>query len=313
MDAKDVKKVLVVGAGVMGHSIAQVFATGGIEVALVDLNKKVLDDAMATIEYNLKALAEFGRLDAAAVTGIVGRIHPMTDISAGAADVDFAVEAVVEIPDVKKKVFADLEQYTPAKAVLASNTSGLEIFTFLEPKDPTRLVITHWFAPPHIIPLVEIAPGPDTAPAVMDFTIALMKRIGKRPVVLRQFVRSFIVNRIQNYIFMAVMEMLNNGWATPEEIDYAVKMSLGVRLPIVGVVQTYDFTGLDLIQDLIKSNGLNYPIIDDKVGKNELGAKTGKGFFDYGGKSPNEITKKRDELYLKMADFLQALNEFKPV
>jgi 3-hydroxybutyryl-CoA dehydrogenase len=313
MDAKDVKKVLVVGAGVMGHSIAQVFATNGIEVALVDLNRKVLDDAMVSIEYNLKALSEFGRLDAAAIAGIVGRIHPTTDIRVGAADVDFAVEAVVEIPDVKKKVFADLEQYAPDGAVLASNTSGLELFTFLEPKDPSRFVITHWFAPPHIIPLVEVAPGPDTTPAVVEFTASLMKRIGKRPVVLRQFVRSFIVNRIQNYIFMAVMEILNNGWATPEEIDYAVKMSLGMRLPIVGVVQTYDFTGLDLVQDLIKSNGLNYPIIDEKVGKNELGAKTGKGFFDYGGKSQNEITKKRDELYLKMGDFLEALNGFKPV
>jgi 3-hydroxybutyryl-CoA dehydrogenase len=313
MDAKDVKKVLVVGAGVMGHSIAQVFAANNIEVALVDLNPQVLDEAMAMIGHNLNTLSEFGRLDAAAIPNIINRIHPTTDIRAAAADIDFAVEAVVEVPDVKKKVFADLEEFAPPHAVLASNTSGLEIFDIIEPRDPSRMVITHWFAPPHIIPLVEVAPGPKTDPAVIDFVTSLMTRIGKRPVVIRQFVRSFIVNRIQNYIFMAVMEILNNDWATPEEIDYAVKMSLGVRMPIVGVVQTYDFTGLDLVLDLIKSHGLSYPIIEDKVNAHHLGAKTGKGFFDYGGRSQDEIMKKRDELYLKMADFLEGLNGFKPV
>lgn len=313
MDANTVKKVVVVGAGVMGHSIAQVFAAGGIEVALVDLDQKVLDHAMTMVGHNLQTLAEHGRVDAAAIPSIVGRIHPTTDIKEGAAGIDFAVEAVVEVPDVKKKVFADLEQFAPPGAVLASNTSGLELFTFLEPADPSRFIITHWFAPPHIIPLVEIAPGPNTDPSVVAAVTSLMTHIGKRPVVMRQFVRSFIVNRVQNYIFMAVMEVLNNGWATPEEIDYAVKMTLGVRLPVVGVVQTYDFTGLDLVLDLIKSHGLSYPIIEDKVNAHDLGAKTGKGFFDYAGRSEAEIMKKRDGLYLKMADFLESLNEFKPV
>jgi 3-hydroxybutyryl-CoA dehydrogenase len=312
MDAKDVKKVLVVGAGVMGHSVAQVFATNGIEVALVDLNSKALDHAMTMIGHNLKNLSEFGRLDAAAIPAIIGRIHPTTDIRQ-AAGIDFALEAVVEVPDVKKKVFADLEQFAPPQAVLASNTSGLDIFNILEPKYPSRFVITHWFSPPHIIPLVEVAPGPKTDPAVITFTTALMERVGKRPVVMRQFTPAFIVNRIQSYIFLAVMEILNNNWATPEEIDYAVKISLGIRLPVVGAVQTYDFSGLDLVQDMLKSRGMNYPLIDDKVGKNQLGAKTGKGFFDYGGRTESEIVKERDALYVKMADFLESLNEFKPV
>jgi 3-hydroxybutyryl-CoA dehydrogenase len=313
MDPQDVKKTLVVGAGVMGHSIAQVFAAAGIEVALVDIDRKVLEHAMKMIANNLKTLSEFGRIDPAAVGDIIDRIHPTTDIYAAATGVDFALEAVVEVPDVKKKVFADLEAAAPPHAVLASNTSGLDLFGFLEPNDPSRFIVTHWFAPPHIIPLVEVAPGPKTDPAVVEFVASLMTRIGKRPVVMRQFVRSFIVNRIQNYIFMAVMEILGNGWATPEEIDYAVKMSLGMRLPVVGVVQTYDFTGLDLVLDIIKNHGLSYPIVEDKVKEGNLGAKTGKGFFDYGGRSEEEIMKKRDELYLKMGDFLETLNGFRPV
>jgi 3-hydroxybutyryl-CoA dehydrogenase len=313
MEASEVKKVLVVGAGVMGHSIAQVFATSGIEAALVDLNREALDHAMTMIGHNLKNLSEFGRLDAAAIPGITNRIHPTTDIREAAAGVDFALEAVVEIPDVKKKVFADLEQFAPPKAVLASNTSGLDLFTFLEPKDPSRFVITHWFSPPHIIPLVEVAPGPKTDPAVIASVTSLMERVGKHPVVMRQFVPAFIVNRIQSYIFLAIMEILNNDWATPEEIDYAVKMSLGIRLPVVGAVQTYDFSGLDLVQDMLKNRGMSYPLIDDKISKHHLGAKTGKGFFDYGGRTESEIVKQRDALYVKMADFLEALNKFKPV
>ncbi len=313
MEAKDVKKCLVVGAGVMGHSIAQVFATAGIEVGLVDLNEKALDQAMKMISADLKTLSDFGRVDPAALPAIQKRIHPSTDIATSAADVDFALEAVVEVPEVKQKIFSDLDAYTPPRAVLASNTSGLEIFNFLQTKDPSRVVISHWFAPPHIIPLVEVVPGPQTAPGVVEFTASLMKRLGKRPVVMREFVRSFIVNRIQNYIFMAVMETLDKGWATPEEIDYAVKMSLGVRLPIVGVVQTYDFTGLDVVLDLIKSYGMSYPIIEKKVTEGNLGAKTGKGLFDYKGRTPEEIIRKRDELYIKMGDFLEELNGFGPV
>lgn len=313
MDSKEVKKALVVGAGVMGHSIAQVFATAGIEVKLVDLNQNALDHAMKMISHNLATLSEFGRIKPEDVASIQKRIEPTTDLKRASAGVGFAIEAVVEVPDIKQKVFSDLEQYTSPGTVLASNTSSLNLFEFLQPTDPSRFVICHWFSPPHIIPLVEVVPGPKTDQAVVDFAVSLMERIGKRPVVMRQFVQGFIVNRIQGYIMMAMLEMVDKGWATPEEIDYAVKISLGIRLPIVGVVQTYDFTGLDLLADVTKNLGLSYPIIQNKVAAGHLGAKSGKGFFDYGDRSEEEIMKNRDRLYLKMADFLSSLNDFKPV
>jgi 3-hydroxybutyryl-CoA dehydrogenase len=158
-----------------------------------------------------------------------------------------------------------------------------------------------------------VVPGPKTSPEVVAFTAKLMERLGKKPVVMREFVRSFIVNRIQNQISLAVYEMLDKGWATPEEIDLAVKSSLGIRLPIVGVVQTYDFTGLDLVLDIWKSYGLNPPFFEEKVKKGQLGAKTSKGIYDYGGRSEEEILKKRDRLYLKMLDYLESLGAFEPV
>jgi len=313
VDPQNVKRVAVIGAGVMGHSIAQVFAQAGISVHLVDLKDDLLAHALKLVKSNLQTLAEYGRVSSQEIPVILERIRPMTDLASAVKEVDFVLEAVVEIPEVKKKVFAQLEAACPKKAVLASNTSGLEIFKIIEVKDPSRVVVTHWFAPPHIIPLVEVVPGPATAPDVLQFAATLMERIGKKPLVMKQFVKRFIVNRIQNAIILTALEMMKNGWATPEQIDLAVKTSLGIRLPIVGIVQSLDFTGLHLIHDIMKGSGANNPLIEEKVKQGHLGASTSKGIYDYGGRSEEEILRKRDLLYLKTLDFLEGVEAFKPV
>jgi 3-hydroxybutyryl-CoA dehydrogenase len=130
---------------------------------------------------------------------------------------------------------------------------------------------------------------------------------------MKQFVKRFIVNRIQNAMVSAAMEMMRNGWATPDQIDLAVKTSLGIRLPIVGIVQSLDFTGLNLVYDITKSSGTDNPLIEEKVKQGHLGASTSKGIYDYGGRSEEEILRKRDLLYLKTLDFLENLEAFKPV
>ena len=313
MDPKNVKRVAVIGAGVMGHSIAQVFAQAGILVHLVDLKNDLLAHALKLVKSNLQTLADCGRVSPQKIPAILDRIRPTTDLAAAAGEVDFVLEAVAEIPEVKKKVFAQLEAACPENVVLASNTSGLEIFKIIEVKNPARLVVTHWFAPPHIIPLVEVVPGPATAPDVLQFAAGLMERIGKKPLVMKQFVQRFIVNRVQNAIVRTALEMITNGWATPEQIDLAVKTSLGIRLPIVGVVQSLDFTGLNLIHDMTKGTGTENPLIEEKVRQGHLGASTSKGIYDYGGRSEEEILRKRDLLYLKVLDFLENLEAFKPV
>jgi len=313
MDPKNVRSALVVGAGVMGHSIAQVFAQAAIEVNLVDLDGKILERAMNLVKSNLETLAEFRRVSGDEIPAILARIHLSTDLAAAAKGVDFALEAVLEVPDVKKKIFSQLDEFCPQDTVLASNTSTLDIFSIVEARKPERLVVAHWFAPPHIIPLVEVVPGPKTSPEVVTFTAKLMERLGKKTVVMKEFVPSFIVNRIQNYIGMVVFEILDNGWATPEEIDRAVKTSLGIRLPIVGVVQCLDFTGLDLLLDIMSSTGLEGPLIEEKVKQGDLGAKTSKGIYDYGGRSEVEILGKRDRLYLKTLDHLERIKAFDPV
>jgi 3-hydroxybutyryl-CoA dehydrogenase len=313
MDAKDVKRVAVVGAGTMGHGIAQVFAQAGMEVGLVDVKEEVLQRALHLAGSNLRTLADSAMVSRDEVPAILGRIHPTTNLSEAASDVDFAIEAVSEVPSLKTEIFRQLDESCPAEAILASNTSTLDVFSIAEVRDPTRLVVAHWFAPPHIIPLVEVVPGPGTSPQTTTSTASLMERIGKRPVVLRQFVPSFIVNRIQNAIVDVVLEMLTNGWATPEEIDLAVKTSLGIRLPIVGVAQSLDFTGLKLIHDIHRAAGRASPFIDEKVSQGHLGASTSRGLYDYGGRSEEEILRKRDSQYLRMLQHLERIAAFEPV
>jgi 3-hydroxybutyryl-CoA dehydrogenase len=313
MDAEKVNRVAVIGAGTMGHSIAQVFAAGGIEVNLADVKQEILEHALRLMKGNLKTMVEYGKVKEKEVPFILGRIHTTTDIQAAARGTDFVLEAVVEVSEIKKKVFKLLDEACGEETILASNTSGLEIFKIIEVRNPSRTVVTHWFAPPHIIPLVEVVPGPETTPGVVRFAAKLMERIGKKPVVMHQFVQRFIVNRLQNAIILTALEMLENNWATPEEIDLAVKTSLGVRLPIVGVLQSLDFNGLNLINDVLKSIGKNIPLIEEKVKQGHLGPSTSKGLFDYGGRTEEEILRKRDTLYLKMLDFLESQKAFDPV
>lgn len=313
MDHNDVKRAVVVGAGVMGHSIAHVFARAGIEVNLVDLNEAVLEHAMDLMRSNLETLTEFKKVSNDDIPEILARIHPTTDLAGGAKGVDFAVEAVAEVSDVKREVFSQLDQFCPGNTVIASNTSSLDIFRIEQITKPERLVVAHWFAPPHIIPLVEVVPGPKTSQGVVELTANLMKRLGKKTVIMKEFVPAFIVNRIQHSVSRAVWEMLEKGWATPEEIDLAIKLTLGVRLPIVGVVQTTDFTGLDLIYDIMKGEGSVSPLVEEKVKQGHLGVKTSKGVYDYGERSEAEILKKRDRQYLKLLDYLEGIKAFEPV
>lgn len=313
MSPRRLRTVLVVGAGVMGHSIAQVFSQAGIDVNLVDVDEGKLTHAMTLIQANLDQFADYGRVPVKEIPEIMARIRPSTDLAAAAKDAGFCVEAVSEVPEVKQRVFSQLDELCLPNTVLASNTSTLNIFQIARIKRPERLIVAHWFAPPHVIPLVEIAPGPNTKPEVVIFTAALMQRLGKKPLVLKQYVPALLVNRIQNTIARAVWEMLEKGWATPEQIDLAVKTSLGIRLPIVGVVQSLDFTGLDLAADIMRVYGTVSPVVAEKIEQGHLGAKTSKGMYDYGGRSEEEILATRDRKYLKMLELLERIQAFDPI
>ncbi len=313
MNVNDVNRVAVIGAGVMGHAIAQTFAQAGIEMALVDMNNELLERGMGLMRSNLATLAEYGTIQEGDIPSIMDRVQPSTDMAKSVQDVQFVMEVVPEVPEIKKQVLGKLDEYCPADTPIASNTSGLDVFSIADMKRPERLVIAHWYAPPHIIPLVEVAPGPNTAFEAVKFTTALMERIGKVAVVMKRFVPGFIVNQIQNAYALPMFDLLGQDLADPEEIDKAIKYVLGIRLPVVGVVQSMDFNGLDTVSNILKRLKLDVPLIDKKVADGHLGAKTAKGMYDYQGRSEEEILKKRDILYLKMLDHLKNIKAFDPV
>lgn len=312
MNADRIRRALVVGAGVMGGSIAQVFAAGDIDVTLVDVDEKALNRAMGLMESSLNTLADVGTISQDRIPLILSRVHPSQEWR-DMDGVDFAIEAVPEVPDIKKKILLQLGDLCTPETVIASNTSTLDIFSMATVERPERLVIAHFFAPAHIIPLVEVVPGSRTSSETVTFTAALMQRLGRSPVVMKRFGPGFIVNRIQKEIAETALEMIEEGLARPEEIDRAVKLSLGIRLPIVGVVQSLDFNGLDMILHAMKHSGKVCSLVEEKVAQGHLGVKTSKGIYDYEGRVEAEILRKRDELYLKMLEYLREIHAFDPV
>ncbi len=313
MDKKTVRAVLVVGSGVMGSSIALVFAKAGMAVKLVDVESRALHRAMGLIESGLNTLAELGEISRDVVPSILSRIMPSADLASMAVGADFIIEAVPEVPHVKKEVFSQLGEFCGTDAIIASNTSTLDVFSLAKIRGPERFVVAHFFAPAHIIPLVEVVPGAQTSPETVSLTVALMKRVGKSPVVMKKFGPGFIVNRLQKAISEAALELIEQDLAGPEEIDLAMKLTLGVRLPIVGVLQSLDFNGLDMILHAMRNSGKVYRLIEEKVNQGHLGAKTSKGIYDYQDRTEAEILKKRDALYLRMLEFLRGIHVFEPV
>jgi 3-hydroxybutyryl-CoA dehydrogenase len=312
----EIRNVTIVGAGTMGHSLAQAFAQGGYNVWLNDLQEEILSKARSLIASNLMTLAELRILDKSQTDLILSRIRTTTRIDEAGANADLVIEAISEDAGAKKEMFRTLDRICPPEAILASNTSYMDIFNLVETKRPAKVLITHWFAPPHIIPLVEIVRGPRTAQETVEAVKALLAKLGKKTIVLSKFLPGFIVNRLQSALGNEVLFLLDNGYATPEEIDEATKASFGLRIPILGLVRRLDFTGLDLTQKIIRNRLYEPPqprekssSVDLLINQGKLGVKSGSGFYDYGGRSTEEIMRERDSKLIKLREFLKALGE----
>ena len=298
----------------MGHSIAQVYAQAGIEVNLLDKDENILTRAKNQIKSNIETLSEFDIIEKNEISSILKRIHTFSNLHEAIVGIEFILEAVSEVPELKRELLFKVAEFCSPSTIIASNTSFLDIFKILRGiPNPERIITHHWYAPPHIIPLVEIGASRKTAKGVISFSVELLERIGKTPILLNKFIPGFIVNRIQNAINTVLYELLIRKIASPEQIDLAIKSSLGVRLPIVGIVQSQDFTGLDLVEDIIKNMGASVAPISERVQKGHLGAKSGIGFYDYKGKTEKEILKKRDRFYLQQLQFLKSNTGFKPI
>ena len=312
----EIRNVTIVGAGTMGHSLAQVFAQGGCSVWLNDVKEGILERAKKLIASNLETLVELGIVEKNQKGPILDRVQTTVKLEEAGKKADFVIEAIIEDEPAKKEMFSRLDKICPPETILASNTSYMDIFKFVETKRPEKVLIAHWFAPPHIVPLVEIVRGPQTSPDTVDRVKALMLKMGKKPIVITKFLPGFIGNRLQSALGNEVLHLLDEGYATPEDIDTATKASFALRMPILGLVKRMDFTGLDLSQKIISNATYKIPpqrtkskSVDALVEKGKLGVKTGSGFYEYGGRSTEEIMKERDIKLIRLREFLKEMGE----
>ena len=307
MNLSEIKKIAVIGSGIMGHGIGQTFALGGYAVTLNDIRDEILDRALRQIRKNLDTFVEFGITTDGEAKEALSRIKTTTGLKDAVKDSDFIVEALPEVMELKKCVFRDLDAYSPSRAVIASNTSGLSLTEMAsEIKRQDQAVIAHWWNPPHIIPVVEIVKGRYTSDQTVDLVYRLLADIGKKPVRILKEVPGFLGNRLQFALYREALSCLKMGVASAEDIDLAVKGTFGFRLPTIGPLETSDFGGLDtffnICQYLFKEidRSIEAPkILKEKVRAGKLGVKTGEGFYAYPGERAQEKIRERDRQFLQ--------------
>ncbi len=240
---QSLRRLAVIGNGIIGHGIAEVFAASGTPVTLIGRSDKSVADAIARIA---ESLGEFERqgLSRCPVAEAVARIRPSTDLDA-AADADLVIEAVPEDMALKLKIFERLDRITRPDAVLASSSGHPASELTARVKNKARVIATHFWYPPQLLPLVEVCGAPETAPAVIDWTCAQLRSAGKEPVVIDREIPGFIGNRLQFAMLREAWSLWASGAASAEAIDAVVKHSIGRRLGITGPIESADLGGLD--------------------------------------------------------------------
>ena len=307
MEIKDIKKVAVLGFGTMGPGIAQVMAQAGYRVSGFDLDQSIYPLSLQVIKNNLDLLMEAGLAKPEDQEATLGRISLAGSLEEAVAGAQIVVEAVSEKPAIKKAVYEQVDRAAEPGALIWSNTSTLDIFQLMVPDRLAQTAIVHWFAPPQILPLVEVVQGERTAPEVLELTLNLLEALGKKPVLIKKYVPGFLINRLLRILGRETYFLVDNGYVTPEELDMAVKASIAPRMMLLGLTQRYDFTGLDLTyanlqnKDFVDAPEDNEPeFVVSRVKKNHLGVKTGIGVYDYRGRDKAEVIKDRDRYLLKV-------------
>jgi 3-hydroxybutyryl-CoA dehydrogenase len=295
------QRVAVIGSGLMGHGIAQIFAARGFKVSLTDLDEDILAKAVRSIRANLTLLAENGIGTNDEIDRAMGRIRTTVDFNEAAKGANLVIEAVAEKLDLKQELFRKLDEICPSDTILATNTSVISITEIAsKARGRDRIVGTHFWNPPYLIPLVEVVPGADTAAEVMDSTYNILASVGKHPVKVKRDVPGFVGNRLQHALWREAIAIVDQGIADAATVDEVIKNSFGLRLPVLAPLETADMVGLDLTLQIhdyilqhIDRSTEPAPILKDKVAKGELGFKTGKGFQEW---SEERIQKCRSQL-----------------
>lgn len=300
----------------MGHGIAQVFALKRYKVKLFDNDLNVLQSAPEKIHNNLQTLLEMHLVEPQEIEDCLNHLqlcHTLPEMCEG---VELTIEAVSENVDLKRAIFGELEALTTPQTILCSNTSGISIGLISENlRFKERVIGTHFWNPPHIVPCVEVIKSQFAADEVFHTVIELMERVGKKPVRVLKDIPGFLGNRLQHALWREAISLVEKGIAAPEDIDRVVKYGFGLRLPFIGPLETADLAGLDLVYDIhkylfldLENRSTPSPLLKTLLDQKATGVKSKKGFYNWTDDRTKQIIQQRDKALLKITEVIKGLN-----
>lgn len=283
------ERLTVIGTGTMGHSITLSAAWAGIQVKMNGLTE---DDTLSGIEgirKKLNTLVINDLIKASEVEKILANITANSSLDDAIRDADFIIECIPEDAGLKNSLFRELDLKCGPEVILASNTSGLRLSDIAEGTlNPQRILITHFWNPAHLIPLVEVLRAPQTTDAVYERAVALLTLMGKKPIEVKKEVPGLVGNRLQFALFREAQHLLDEGVASKEDIDAAVTVGIGRRLPVTGPLMSADMGGLDVFKSVsdnlfqnISNAGQSYPALEQLVSEKKYGDKSGEGYYQW--------------------------------
>jgi 3-hydroxybutyryl-CoA dehydrogenase len=314
MDVNKIHTVGVVGAGLMGHGIAQSFALYGYNVNMFDTDQKALKTVPERIRNNFKVFIELDLVSPDDVERCLNNITLCDSLAAMCEGVHLVIEAVSEKLDLKQKIFSELEQHVSPDTILCSNTSAIsitEIGKALEHSE--RFLGTHFWNPPHVLPCVEVIKGEATSDQAFETVFNVMKKVKKEPVRVLKDVPGFLGNRLQHAMWREAVSMVEKNIADPEDIDKVIKYGFGLRSAFIGPLETADLAGIDLTYAVheylfpyLDNSSKPSPALTERLDKGMLGVKTGQGFHTWTPEKINQIVNQRDLILLKIIDEIRS-------
>ena len=307
------KRVAVLGAGVMGTGIAQLFATKGYPVTIIYVYDDIVRaKPIETMTSNLQVLCENGVIKEEEIPSILANVTCTEDMEAAAKSADIIFECIVEDLATKQEYFKKLDEICPPETILATNTSVISVTEIVEKavhKD--RIIGTHYWKPAYIIPLVEVVKTEHVSEKTVNETYSLLEEAGKMPVIVQKDVPGFLANRMQHALFREAISIVENGIATPEDVDKAIKYGFGMRLGVMAPIEVIDSGGIDLTYNIhkylfphIENSTEPAPLLEKLLAEGKLGFKTGEGIMKW---SPEQIKESQENLITGLIKVEKAL------
>lgn len=301
-------KALVIGTGLMGPGIAYTLAKAGCRVALYGRTPESMERGLRSLRAGVTTLVEGECLDKEEATAVLARVEGTTDLEAGAREAGLVTESIVEDLAVKQELFARLERLVAPATLLTSNTSGLPATRLASAlQRPERFAVTHYWNPPHLMPLVEVVKGEKTSQSTLDALLSLLRQAGKKPVLILKDTPGQLGNRLFHALIREAIYIVQEGIASAEDVDTAIKTGLGRRFPVYGTLEHMDVVGLDLVlaiqsymcQALCNSTE-PVQLLRDSVARGDLGCKSGRGFYDWSRRDREAMIRQRDSFLIRL-------------